>query len=218
MHRSLLPFILASLGSTLFAWAISMPLFEWHISEILTDAPNDVQFTSSPWVTKLGESLEDSSYIFHQIDGQYCKSDRNPEKLDFVVTRSWLEETLEKITRSINHSIIPWLWLLILLSGIYIWWHTIYYKRPITEALISTMVAVVFLCILLNISRPFFARGIGLGCLEGTITFNARLSKVHYETLIVLFASILAELGALGMIFRHIIRIVVEKKSSSAVA
>lgn len=215
MHRSLLPFILASLGSILFAWALNMPLFEWHISEIVSDAPFEAQFTPSPWVTKFGESLENSSYIIRQIDGRYCKNDRNPEELDSVVTRSRVERTLEKITQSINHSIIPWLWLLILLSGIHIWWHTIYYKRPITEALISTIVAVVLLYILLDISRPFFARVTGLGCLEDTITFNARLSKIHYETLIVMFASILAEVGALVMILRHIIKVVVERKSIS---
>lgn len=212
MHRSLLPFILASLGSTLFAWAINMPLFEWHISEIVSGAPFEAQFTPSPWVTKFGESLEDSSYIFRQIDGRYCKSDRNPEKLESVVTRSRVEKALEKITQSINHSIIPWLWLLILLSGIHIWWHIIYYKRPITEALISTIVAVVFLYILFDISRPFFTRVIGLGCLEDTITFNARLLKVHYETLIILFASILAELGALGILLHHLRQGIVDRK------
>lgn len=212
MHRSLLPFILASLGSTLFAWAINMPLFEWHISEIVSGAPFEAQFTPSPWVTKFGESLEDSSYIIRQIDGRYCKNDRNPEKLESIVTRSRVEKTLEKITQSINHSIIPWLWLLILLSGIHIGWHTIHYKRPITEALISTIIAVVFLYILFDVSRPFFARVIGLGCLEDTITFNAGLLKVHYETLIILFASILAELGALGIMLRHIRQAIVDGK------
>src|SRR5215213_1409706 len=198
MHRSLIPFILAILGSTLIVWALNMPLFEWQVSEIVTDPAYEIRFNPSPWIAKFGDSLEDGSVIYHQFDGSYCGNSFGLEKLNTVVKRSQSEETLEQTTRNINRSIIPWLWLLILLCGIYIWWYTFQYKRPITEALIFTVVAIILLCIQLEISRPFFAHVVGTGCLEGTITFNARLSKVHYEPLIVFLGGTLLELGALG--------------------
>lgn len=215
MFRGIVPFLLAILGSTLFAWAINMPLFEWQVSEIVTDSPYDVRFNPSPWIAKFGDSLEDGSVIFYQFDGSYCGNSFSPENLNSVVRRSWSEETLERITRNINHSIIPGLWLLILLCGIYMWWYALHYERPITEALISTVIAIILLGFLLNVSRPFFAIVGSSGCLDGTVTFNARLSKVYYETLLVFFAAIVAEAGAVSMMLRQIIRIRIERKESS---
>lgn len=204
MHRSLLPFILASLGVTLFAWSMNMPLFEWQISEIVTNPLHRIQFGPSPWIAEFGDSLEDSSVIFHQFDDQYCGSSFDPEKLKSVVRRSWSEARLEQITRNINYKIIPWLWIFVFLCGLYIWWYALHYKRPITEVIMVTVVVIVLLCILLDVSRPFFAYVLGSGCFEGTITFNARLSKVHYETLLVLFTAIMAEIGAAGIMLRQI--------------
>jgi hypothetical protein len=213
MKRSFIPFILAILGSTLIAWAINMPLFEWEVSEeIVTDPPYEVRFNSSPWIAKFGDSLEDGSVIFDQFDGSYCGNGFSPEKLNSVVNRSWGEKTLEQITRNINRDIIPWLWLLTFLCGIYIWWYTLRYKRPITEALIFTVVAVILLCIVLDISRPFFAHVVGTGCLEGTVTFNARLSKVHYETLVIFIGGTLLEIGALGIMLHSIVLAIMARK------
>lgn len=212
MHRSLIPFILAVLGSTLIAWAINMPLFEWQVSEIVTDPVYDVRFNPSPWIAKFGDSLEDGSVILYQVDGSYCGNSFSPEKLNSVVKRSWHEETLEQITRNINRRMIPWLWLLILLSGIYIWWYTLQHNRPITQALMFTVIAIILLFILLDVSRPFFAHVVGTGCLEGTVTFNASLSKLHYETLIVFLGGTLLEFGALGIMLRYIVWTLMERK------
>jgi hypothetical protein len=214
MYKSLLPIILASLGSTLISWAIGMPLFEWQVSEIITNLPSDIRFNASPWIAKFGDSLEDDSVIFHQFDGSYCGNSFSPEQLNSVVKRSRSEKTLEQITRKINRNIVPWLWLLIVLSGIYVWWFALHHKRPISEVLILSAVAIVLLCILLDVSRPFFAIVVGPGCLEGTVMFNANLSKVHYETLIVFFTGILLELGAVGIILQAIKRDVIEARKA----
>jgi hypothetical protein len=215
MFRGIIPFLLASLASTLFAWAINMPLFEWQVSEVITDPPYEIRFNPSPWIAKFGDSLEDRSVIFYQFDGSYCGDSFSPEKLNSVVRRSWSEESVEWITRNINHSIIPWLWTLIFLCGIYIGWYAFHYQRPITEALIFSVVAMILLCILLDVARPFFAKLGSLGCLEGTITFNARLAKVHFETLLVFFAAIIAEVVAVSMMLRQTIRAIMQRKESS---
>ncbi len=46
----------------------------------------------------------------------------------------------------------------------------------------------------------------GISDCSGTVTFNARLIQVHYETLIVLFVCILAELGTLGIMLHYLIK------------
>lgn len=212
MHRSLLPFILASLGFILFAWAINMPLFEWQVSEIITNPAHNIHFSPSPWIAKFGDSLEDGSVIFYQFDGSYCGNSFSPEKLNSVVKRSWSEEAIERIARNMNRSIIPWLWLLIFVCGIYMWWYALHYKRLITETLIFTVVAMILFCILLDVARPFFAHVVSSGCLEGTVTFNANLAKVHYETLLVFFAAIVAEIGAVGIMWHQIRKALSELK------
>jgi hypothetical protein len=212
MFRNLLPFILASLAATLFAWSINMPLLEWQTSNIVTDPPYDIRFAPSPWVAKFGDSLENSSFVSNQFDSSYCGESFHPEKMKSVVNRLWSEELLERITRNVNHSIIPWLWFLILLSGFYIWWYSIHYKRPIIETFLFTAFAIILLCILLDISRPFFAIIGGPGCLEGTVIFNARLSKIHYETLLVFLTAITTEIGAASMMVRQLSRAIKERK------
>jgi hypothetical protein len=94
------------------------------------------------------------------------------------------------------------------------WWYALYYKRAITKTLISTVIAVILLCILLNIARPFFVYTVSSGYLEGTVTFNARLTRVHYETLIVFLTGMLFELRALGLMVRQIIKAVIERKNA----
>jgi len=108
------------------------------------------------------------------------------------------------------------------LAGIYIWWFTIWYKRPIWKALVLavvfTGVAVFIFIVLTQIVRPFLWR-VGaspeyfgtLDCYSGTVTFNVALSKVHYEMPILLFAGILLELGALGIMVRQIIKAIIER-------
>jgi hypothetical protein len=181
-------------------------LFEWQVSEIVTDPPYEVRFDPSPWIAKFGDSLEAGSYIFYQFDVSYCGNDKNPEKLSAVVRRSQSEKVLEAVTRNINHNIIPWLLLLLSLCGIYIWWYAIHYKRPITETFGFMTVALVLSCILLVVGRPFLYSVGSLGCLDGTVIFNAKLSKIHYETLFVFLAAILADVMAVGIILRELRR------------
>ena len=218
MQRTLLPFILASLGYVMALLATSMPLFEWQISEIVTDFPPtyNVNISRFPLTTRLGTFLDNASYVgkvYVSKDGRICRY----KDLSFVATRLQNDEALEQVSLNVNEKYIPWLegWAVmgIYLSGIYIWWFTIWYKRPIWEAIGLTAVAIFIFILLTQIVRPFLW-SVGpspeyfgtLDCYRGTVTFNATLSKVHYETLIILFAGVLAELGALGMMLRQIIK------------
>jgi hypothetical protein len=232
--RSLLPFILASLGFTLIALVVNLPLFEWQISKITTDLPPGAQINSS-WITKFGDSLmsgsytaTDGSYIFHQVlfpsNGNSC----SPEKLTSMVMRSQSDEMLEKIALSINHGLILRLAgltqtgqiiiaVFLFICAIYIWWFTLGHKRPFAEALILTVIAVILLGFLINVWRILVPETGVFVCrpsIHGTITVNARLSKLHYETLLVLFAGIIAELGALGIMLRQVIMAATERKKA----
>ncbi len=221
MRRSLLPLFLASLGFILIALVINMPLFEWQISDTVTNLPREVQFKPSPWITKFGESLTDDSYIEVYIPNE--KIPCRPERLSSTVRRSRIDEVLEEIALNINKNIIPWLsdrsafGFLLFLCGMYIWWFTIRYKRPAYEAIISTVVAFMFLGVLINVWRLFFHKIGSPLCLglQGTITLSAALSKIHYETLIVFLGGILLELGALGVMVRAIIKAISESKVST---
>ena len=89
------------------------------------------------------------------------------------------------------------------------------YNRPIAEAFIFTVVAVILLGFLINVWRILVPETGVFVCrpwLHGTVTFNARLSKVHYETPFVLFVSIAAELGALGIMLHQVIRAVIKRR------
>ena len=147
MLRSFIPLLLASLGFILFGLVIEMPLFEWQVSEIETDSSQDVCSNSSLWITKLGYSLEDVLY---------CGNSNNLENVELVVRRSWSEETVEVVTRNINRNIFPWLWFLLFLSGIYVWWYVVHHKHSSIAAFISTIIAVMLLCILLGSTRFFY--------------------------------------------------------------
>src|SRR5512138_190378 len=98
--RSLLPIVLASLGSFAILLAISMPLFEWQINEIVTDFPEayDVHVLPSPWTTRFGDSFNDNSFvssgrIYVSKNGASCSSD----DLNFVAKRSQKDEALEQV-------------------------------------------------------------------------------------------------------------------------
>ncbi|HLO31551.1 MAG TPA: hypothetical protein VK249_20535 [Anaerolineales bacterium] len=194
-----------------------MPLFEWQISEVVTDFPPEVHINSSPWTTKFGEALGDDTYIFWQVDVSKDGSTCSPESISSKVRRSRNDEVLEQVALSVNRNIIPWLsdWfmigLVIFICGIYIWFFTAWSKRPIFEAVVFIVLAVVFGCFLTQIWHALLTKVSPLlmcsglsNRYHGTITFNAELSKIHYETLIVLFAGILLELGAFVVMFRQI--------------
>ena len=112
MQRALLPSILASLGSVIILLAARMSLFEWQISEIVTDFPStyEVHMQPSPWTARLGDSLNDSLYIslgniYVTKDGTSCR----PDNLSFVVRRSKNDETLERISLNFTEKNSQWL-------------------------------------------------------------------------------------------------------------
>jgi hypothetical protein len=91
MRRSLLPNILASLGLFFISLAPMLPLFEWKISKEVANFPSThkVYFSPSPWITKLGESLDDNWYIFRKQvfisdNGSFCV---NAENFNLSVVR-----------------------------------------------------------------------------------------------------------------------------------
>ena len=224
MFRSVLPFVLVCLGFTLVAVSTNMPLLDWQISEVVTDFPSEIQINPSPWTTRLGQTLSAdwSSAIFYNVyvlrSGNKCL----PKILDTDVNRSRFADRVEELSLSINGSFLLVNWVgfvsTLFLCGVYIWWFTIWYKRPIAEAINYTVIAVMLFFFLIDVWRPLGAKvGPPFLCsdYQGTITFNARVSRLHFETLVVLFAGIFAELGAIGMMARQIIKAIIERKSSA---
>lgn len=222
--RSLLPFILASFGFTLIALAMVLPLFEWHISGIATDLPSEVHINPS-WTTKLGESLESDSYILRQVviskNGNSCSL----EQITHIARRSLRDERLERIALDINQRATRWLTgltftgqitmaVILLMCGLYIWWFTILHNHPFSEAIISTVVAGIILALLINAWRVLVPETGAFVCrpeLRGSLSFDASLIKVHYETLLVLFIGVCAEAGALVVMLRQLVRIIFER-------
>ena len=134
MHRSLIPLALASLGFIIIRLVMSMPLLEWQISEIVTDLPStyEVEILPPPWEAKLGDSLNDGSFILRKIyvtgEESFCRK----ENLEFIVRRSHKDELIEQVLNA-NQKNTSWLYTLgvtaLILSGIYIWWFIIGYKQ-----------------------------------------------------------------------------------------
>jgi len=209
-----------------------MPLFEWQISEIVTDLPPDVHISSSPWITRWGESLADESYILDQVnvssDGLPCQINR----VNSIPKRSQNDEALERLSLSIKQkftSSVGWNlfgFVLCLCGGIYVWWFALWSERPISDAFIfSAIVIIIYIFLAVGIWRQFPPVGsIHFNCsgisdqYHGTLAFSARLWKVYYETLLVLFTGICAELGALGVMVHQIIKAILEGKESSSLA
>jgi len=236
MLRSIIPFVLVCLGFTIVGLARDMPRFEWEISDINADIPPDFHVQPSPWTTRLGESVlgdssDDNSYFLWQV---YTPSGNgedscSPVGSKPVVKRSQNDETLERVSIGFYQKVYPWLWgiswLLLFLSGNYVWWFAIWDKRPISEAVIFTVIILVMSCFLFdNVWRPLAGRVMpALSCIplaesqpySGTITFNANLSKIHYEMLLVLFTGVCLELGAVGVILRQTMRAIMRRKESA---
>jgi len=215
--QSLLPFILASLGFTLIALVTTTPLFEWEISEFVTDIPSDV-YVDSFWKTRLGDSLGSDLYILNQVkivkNGNSC----SPAQLFYDVRRSQIDDAVERMALTVNQGVVRWLTgltqtgqltmaVFLVLCGAYIWWFTISEGQPITEAIISTVIAMVLLVFLTNVWR-FLGPNIGtFTCLpeiRGTVSFTAKLSKIYYGTPVILLVGILLEIGAIIVIIRQV--------------
>ncbi len=217
MQRSLIPIILASLGFTLFVASNAMPLFDWKIDVIVSDFPHtySVQINLPPWITtRLGESLEKSSHIFREIkvsDGENVCT--NIESFGLNIARSSQEKFLE----SISLLITPWFslggFIEIVLSGVYIWWVMLSVEHgSISNAIVPTMIGVgllVVVCLLVTMMAPFDPIGVMPFTPEHTCTgklaFHASLSKIHYETLTIMLAGIISELGSLGIMLHKAI-------------
>jgi hypothetical protein len=227
MYRSLYPFILASIGFTAFILVTSMPLFEWQISDIATDFPStyEVVVSPSPWMARLGDSLNDGSYVFGEVsismDGKGCLK----EDLTFIVRRSAQDKSFDQIWLNIYKNISwlsGWSWVEVILSSIYILWFLLWSKQGrILHAIILTGIAVILFLNLTQILRlvaPFpFPHYFGtVHCYHGTVTFNAELSKIHYETPIILLVGILLECGAVVIMLRQITKAIIERKKTSA--
>jgi hypothetical protein len=229
MHRSLLPFLLASIGFTMIVLATSRPLFEWQISEVAVEVPSayDVIVHVSPWTAYLGNSLNDGSYVLRKIsvskDGKDCRQD----DFTFVIRRSLKEESLDQIWGDIYRGIswlLGWSWIEVILSCLYILgfvlWST---EGKVLPAVILPGIA---LCFFLNLTQvlrnvaPLRYSGYfgSADCSAALITFKAKLLSVHYETPILLLFAILAELGAFVIMFHQIRKTTRERKASSKLA
>ena len=184
MFRSFIPFFLASLGFILFVPTVTMPLFEWQISEVVEGSASVCSGDlPSSLITTVGESLDLSN-------NPYLSKD-----LSFVVRSSPSGMIIEGITRHIDRNIIPLLWLHLFVCGIYVGWSANYHKRTMGEIIIAPLVAFLLTCLLINAGRLFYPYLGSLLCLQGE--WNAELSRIHYGTLLVLFAAFLAEVGSI---------------------
>jgi hypothetical protein len=230
MQRNLTPFVLANLGLAFVVASTTMPLFEWEISATAVDFPPtyEVYIPPSPWTTKLGESLDNTSCVFWKVlvsDGQnHCI---NEESFGLNVVRSSQERLAESVSLYINKS-ISWFTLSglieIVLSGVYIWWVTLSLEhRSIADAIVSTIIGfvifssvIVILALLGPSSAIDFFRYTDK-C-QGALTFNANLSRVHYEMPIVMLIGVLAELGAFSVMLHQIVISTRHRKTLSKVA
>jgi len=220
MLRSIIPFCLACLGFAIIGFGRDMPLFEWQISQIVADIPQDFHFKPSPWTTRLGESVlgnssNDGSYFLWQIYTPMGDSSDvcSPSGSKLIAQRSRIAETLEHISLGFYQKVYPWLWgtswLILFLSSLYVWGFANVYKRPFYEPVIfSVLLSIIFCFFFDNVLRPLSGRVMpALPCemflpphpYSGTIIFNANLAKIHVEMLIALFIGISLELAALGV-------------------
>jgi hypothetical protein len=203
-----------------------MPLFEWRVGSLTENYPSDyeVHLIPSPWVTRLGESLVDKPYIsrkvFISVDQRTCWIEMGHK---ITIERSATDKQWDLISSKLKNFPL-WLalgsFILIVLSVIYMWWRIIWHEhRTITDAVKLTLIITFFFCFPIGMMRLlgpristdyFFAM-----CNEyfGMMSFNAEISKVHYEMPIIMLSAILAEFGALGVMTRQIIKTIIERKS-----
>jgi hypothetical protein len=205
------------------------PLFEWQISEVVTDFPSSykVQIMShSPWKAYLGESLNDKSYVFQKFsvweNGEGCSIN----DINILVNRSQKDAFLERLslTRQFNYDnhdwIIMWILIEIALSVAYSLWFTIWHDhRPVSDVIISVVFFTICFCFILMPAMRVMGHKIGffsgIANCHGTISFSAKLSKMYYSMIILLFIGIVAELTALAVMARQIAMTASKSKESS---
>jgi hypothetical protein len=191
-----------------------MPFFEWQIIDFTTNFPSnyEVYHLPMPWMAKLGDSLDDNLYSISRIsvskDGRNCFK----EDLNFVVNRSQNDKALEHKWLNIKEDVswlVGWSLIEIALSGFYILWFGLWYRKGSEiQTIVLLGVALcsfIYLVTFLNSAGRFIPHQyLGLvDCDSGTVTFTAKLSKIHYETLVVLAMGISAEVGALWIMVRQ---------------
>jgi hypothetical protein len=226
MSRSFLPIALVLIGLSMLFYAAIHPLFEWQISEIVTDFPSsyEVDVLHSPWSAYLGDSLIDHSYVFENIsvseNGKGC-----PESdLHFAVNRSQNDKLLEQLllTRLFDYRwVMGWILIEFGLSVAYSFWYTIWHEdRSVLHTTILAIFAI--LCFYLIFSQVMRGWGPSIGnflvdnpakC-QGTITFSARLAKTYYSVAVLWFLGAFVELVALAVMVRQIILAVSKGKES----
>ena len=231
MVQRFLPFILSIIGFPIIFVNAILPIFEWQISETVTDFPSPykVSVSESPWGAQIGDLLNNKSFVFGRIsvskNGKACST----SELNLVVKRSRTDEFLERLSLAllINdntiHPVVEWILIQIALSVAYILWFTIWQEhRPILHAIVLAAFATLFFCFIMIPMSKLMGPRIGdifagrADC-QGIITFSAQLLKVNYSVPILLIVGILAELTALAMMLYQVVKALGKRKGSSTV-
>lgn len=223
--QTLIPFTLATLGWFLSFVVGNMPWLEWHISEVVTDLPAafEVHVSPSPWTLSLGDTLTNSVNNSRRIwvngNAQLC----------FVATRSQSDQMLERVL-NIKPIVLAILYVVglieVVLSFLYIWFFTIWNESLLgcLYSVFSTFFGGIIFVSIFEVTR-LFGNTPHLSMFDvvptdcyGTVTFNAELLRVHYETPLMLFVVIGLELGALAIVFYQMRKSINDKKESSKLA
>lgn len=219
MRRSFLPYILAILGFATILWGMTRPLLEWQINDIATDYPQnyEVNVFPSPWTARFGDSFNDDLYVYKNVSVLVDRKHCYDEDINVVIGRVQKDKALEAAWLNIYKN-ISWLfgWSLIevLFSVLYIWWYVVRYRYSFGTAIGLTALAVfIFLNLIPRLASPVFPRYFpgSVECYQGTITFNAVLLEIHYETPIILLVGVLLEFGALVMMLYQVRQAVVDR-------
>jgi hypothetical protein len=139
------------------------------------------------------------------------------------VNRSQSDKALEHIWLNIKEDIswlVAWSLIEIALSGFYILWFGLWYRKGSALQTIVLLGIVlcsfIYLVTFLNSAGRFIPHQyLGLvDCDSGTVAFTAKLSKIHYETLVVLAIGMSGELGALWIMVRQMIMAARERREN----
>jgi hypothetical protein len=202
---------------------MARPLFEWRISDIVTDFPPnyEIHIFPSPWRARFGDSFNDDLYIYKNVSVLVDRKDCYNEDINVIIGRTQKDETLEDVWLNIYKN-VSWLfaWSLIevFLTILYIWWFMIWHRHSFLKAIGLTILAIfIFLNLIPILANPLFLPRYFPGlvdCYPGTITFNAVLLEMYYETPIILLVGVLLEFEALVMMLYQVKQAVVDRNES----
>jgi len=227
---SLLPFLLATLGSFLVLLAGDMPLFEWKISKLVTDFPSsyEVRVDPSPWTAYLGDSLEDSLFIFRRVWVERDRKVCSVKDLNFDVRRLKNQNMVEGLMNLSMDNLVRlhnWGMIEVLLSVLYIWLFTVWHERlaGCFLALLFTGIAVTIYLNLSELTRAiaspfrlvFPSSDFGTMTCYGTVKFSAELQRIHYATPLVLLVGILLGVSAIVVMVFQIRSAIIQGKESA---